>query len=159
MLGMVQEQLGGPCGCCRVNRMEKKESQAERGRAGCSEAHRTLEAMESLVLRWETTRGWRQRGLRSPVSSSRPVLSTGSASDRKQAQAWEGGLGLLQRLQNYIRVELERGEGQPVPTLPTPTGFTHRLGMRSEKGRLALPSRRTVCRECNCMCTEMLIKI
>lgn len=23
MLGIVQEQLGGPCGCCRVNRMEE----------------------------------------------------------------------------------------------------------------------------------------
>lgn len=39
--------------------------QAERGRAGCSEAHRTLEAMEDLVLRWETTRRWRQKGPRS----------------------------------------------------------------------------------------------
>lgn len=53
--------LGGPCGCPRVNRMEKNVSQAERGRLGCREAHTgALEATEDSVLRWETTKRWRQ---------------------------------------------------------------------------------------------------
>lgn len=176
MLGMVQKQLGGPCGCYRVNRMEKNVSQAERGREGCSETHGTLEDIEDLVLRWETTRRWRQKGLKSQISSNRPmlstgsarpllsmgsvrpVLSTGSASDRKQRQEWEEGLELLQRQQNYIRVELGRGEGLPVPYVPHPTGFIHRLGMRNEKGRLALTSRRTACRECKHTCIKCSLR-
>lgn len=138
MLGMVQEQLARRPLWLPWRKQDGEEREPSReGEGGSQSGTRgTLEARKDSVLSWETTRRWRQR----PEKLNKlqqAMLSMGSGGDRKQVQEQEKGLEPLQRQQSYIAVE---------PHTLHPTGFTHRLGTKSKKGRLASTSRSTVCR-------------